>query len=528
MTNWTRGRIAFLYVASLLPGLLALAESISIYFRELWQTSLVIPEVYSWAFSPPTPKIQYMVEYTALTVMVGLLLSVAFVVARRSSTELSLTRTESLSLWGYLLLCFVLPAFVSGPVVGLLWLVLAGALPAHAVSSWFRARQGSAYASARMYAAYPWICGLALGGLLALLYATAWSPVLRFGNDYAGLPEYTRMSDGRWVENNSFLLENRVPGRVELDPCNGSLIGGLCVDMPRTVFRSPREAFGFFPSGSGLHYSWDQEKLRVYRVPTAQECLLIDALLQSPQTVCTKQLAKDHGNAQVANLHHYSAQVAEFRQKNLSSLGAQELLRRFFFHHAYLYLPALQMISGAASDTATLPAQYGVGLTTTFARLLQWHGSHAFQDYFRLYWVGPGLYVVLAALVVLALTRRASLAVATAALIIGLLPFQVIEWLRSFNPWRHLPDLLCFLFIGLHAMRPSVVTVLLRAGSIALLLWWNREFGIFMLAGSTVWHLLTIMQAPARLSGVAASVLAEFMGCGLVMFGLIGSGGTKE
>lgn len=530
MTNWTRWRIAFLYVASLLPGLSALAESIGIYARDLWQAGLGNPQIYSWAILLPRPKIQHMVEYTALTVMVGLLLSAAFIVVRHSSTEVSLTRAERLALWVYLFLCFVLPVFISGPAVGLLWLMLAGALPALAGTRGFLTKQGVADTSTRLYAAYPLVCGIALGVLLVLLYSTAWSPNLRFGNDYAGLPEYTRMSDGRWVENNSFLQENRVLGRVELDPCNGSFTGGLCVDMPRTVFRSPREAFGFFPSGSGLHYSWDEEKLRAYRTPTDQECLLIDALLQSPQTACKQLLAKNHDTVQVAN-SHYSLQVAEFRQKNLNSLGAQEFLERFFFHHAYLYLPVLQAISGVASDTAALPAQYGVGLTTSFAKLLQWSGSHAFQDYFRLYWVGPGLYVVLAALVVLALTRRASLAVATAALIIGLLPFQTIDGLRlapGSNPWRHLPDLLCFLAIGLHALRPSVVTVLLRASSIALLLWWNREFGIFMLAGSTAWHLLTVMQAPARLSSVAASVFAEFLGCGLVMLSLMGGTGTNE
>lgn len=527
MTNWTYGRIAFLYIVSLLPGLSMLAESIGIYARDLWQAGLGNPQIYSWALLPPRPKIQHMVEYTALTVMVGLLLSAAFIVVRRSTTEVSLTRAERLALWVYLLLCFVLPAFISGPAVGLLWLILAGALPALVGTRQFLAKQGLGDTSNWLYAAYPLVCGIALGGLLVLLYATAWSPSLRFGNDYAGLSEYTRMSDGHWVENRRFLQENRVLGHAELDPCKENLAGALCVDMPRTVFRSPREAFGFFPSGSGLHYSWDEEKLRAYRAPTAQECLLIDALLQSPQTVCRQLLAKNHDNVQVDN-SNYSLLVAEFRQKNLHNLGAQESLGRFFFHHAYLYLPVLQAISGVASDTATLPAQYGVGLTTSFAKLLQWSGSHAFQDYFSLYWVGPGLYVVLAALVVLALTRRASLAVATAALIIGLLSIDGLRLAPGFNPWRHLPDLICFLAVGLHAMRPSVVTVLLRASSIALLLWWNREFGIFMLAGSTAWHLLTVMQVPARLTSVAASVLTEFLACGLAMVSLIGGTGTNE
>lgn len=528
MTNWSRSRIIFLYIASLLPGLSVLAELFGIYARDLWQSELTNSQIFSWAVLPPRPKIQHMVEYAALTLMGGLLLAAVFISDRRSTNEVSLKRVESRALWVYLLLCFVLPPFLSGPAFGLLWLSLASALPALVGTRRFLIRQGTRDTSTGIYAAYPLVCGVALGGLLVLLYATAWNPTLRFGNDYAGLPEYTRMSDGRWVENNSFLQENRVLGRVELDPCDGSFTGGLCLDMPRKAFRSAREAFVFFPSGSGLHYSWHEEKLRAYRTPTAQECLLIDALLQSPQTVCRQLGGKSHKAMQPSN---YSILVAEFRQKNLNSLGAQELLGRFFFHHAYLYLPVLQTIAGVASDSAALPAQYGVGLTASFAKLLQWRGSHAFQDYFQLYWVGPGLYVVLAALVVLALTRRASLAVATAALVIGLLPFQSIDGLRlapGFNPWRHLPDLLCFLAIGLHALRPSVVTALLRASSIALLLWWNREFGMFMLAGSTTWHLLTVMQAPARLLTVAGSVLAEFLGCGLVVVSLVGLTGTNE
>lgn len=532
MTHWSRGRIALLYIASLLPGLYASAKSIKHYVGNRSAEVMYLPELYNWVTWHRSPKIALFAEYITLTVLLGLLVSAAIIVGRRSSTEVSLTRASRLALWVYLLLCFSLPLLnrtYNSPLNSFLWWILVGALPVLEVSSWIRARQGSAYASARMYAAYPGICGLLLGGLLALLYATAWSPSLRFGNDYTGLPEYTHMSNGRWVENNSFLQQSGVLGHAELDPCNKVITNTLCLDMPRTVFRSPREAFGFFPSGSGLHYSWDQEKLRTYRSLTIEECLLITALLRSSRGACNERRVLDPSNSRT-DISRYGLELAEFNQKNQSSLDAQAYLGRFFYHHAYLYLPVLQMISGAASDTAALPAQYGVGLTASIARLLQWHGSHAFQDYFRLYWVGPGLYVVLGALVVLALTRRASLAVATAALIIGLLSdlSSVLIMAPGFNPWRHLPDLLCFLFIGLHAMRPSVVTVLLRAGSIALLLWWNLEFGIFMLAGSTAWHLLTVMQAPARLSGVAAQVFAEFMGCGLVLLSLIGGSGTKD
>jgi hypothetical protein len=526
MTNWTRGRIAFLYSASLLPGIFSLAESIGIYASSQWMERLGVINIYPWAYIGSVPKIQSLVEYTSLLVMIGILIGTAFITLGQGSRVVSLTRPQSTALWIYLLLCLVIPSFMPSPIVGSLWMMLAGVLPALAATRFLQSRPVLAIACSRLGTALPLLGGVVLAGLLVFLYATAWNSNLRFQNDSRDLPEYTLMSERGWVENNTFLQENRVLGRAELDPCRGDIVDGLCVDLPRTVFRSPREALGFFQSGSGLHYSWEEQKLRAYRNLTVNECLLINALLTTSEINCPHLVNK----TQQSLPHHYGLHWAEFLNKNRMEIVAQENLGRFFFHHAYLYLPVLQVISGVDSG-ALLPMQYGVGLTQVFAQLLRWGGSHAFQDYYQLYWIGPGLYVVLAALVAFALTRSTLLAVAVAVMIIGLLPFHSIDALRmvpGFNPWRHLPDLICFLAIGLHVARPSIFTVLLRAVSIALLLWWNREFGLFMLAGSAVWHLLTIAQTQARFSSVAACAVAELAACSLVMIHLLDASGSNE
>jgi len=217
--------------------------------------------------------------------------------------------------------------------------------------------------------------------------------------------------------------------------------------------------------------------------------------------------------------------------KNRGSLNAEKQLGRFFFHHAFLYLPIVQTVHGLQHDGNSLPAQYGLGLTRTMATLLKWSGETTFQEYFKLYWIAPGLYVILASLLVLFFTRQVSLATATGVLIVGLLPFQSIDGLRlapGFNPLRHLPDLICFGAVGIYAIRQTIASMLLRAGSIALLCWWNREFGFFMLAGSLVWFTLELASSRAHFKRIMLCALLEVCACALVLANLssVGDGNS--
>jgi len=527
MIAWTPGRIAFLWIASLVPGLSVLADSVGIFARDKWLEAVGYAPIYAWAVLPPRPKIEQMANYAALVAMLGLLLFGAFYVSWRNRGGLHLSRANTAALLLYLFACAALPLVMPLGAIGSVWLVLAAALPAFVAT---HRPKGASDRDERTEKTlrHVIIVGGALVLLIVLLYASAWNPILRFQNDYADLPEYTRMSNGHWVENSQFLQEHGVPGRAEIDPCSGDIAGGLCVTIPRHAFRGPREAFNLFPSGSGLHYNWDDQKLRAYRVPTPGQCLLIDALLHSEQSVCTQMdTEQTNQKAEVS----FSSEVAEFQQKNRATLGEQQRPGAFFFHHSYFYLPILRYLDSATSDAALLPSRYGYGLTVSLGSILEWLGSKSFQDFFALYWVGPGLYIVLVAFSAYVLTKRFELAISAAILVLALLPFQSVDGLRlapGFNPWRHLPDLICLLAIGLDATRPSWISVMLRAASIAGLCWWNLEFGLFMLVGSSVWHLLAVLQQPRLVVGEGGRLLLEVSGSAMVLIAISGVTGTNE
>ncbi|MDB5894508.1 MAG: hypothetical protein JWQ88_2039, partial [Rhodoferax sp.] len=521
MKSWSRGRIASLYVLSLLPGLAGIAHSISLFVRERWESSVGAADIYSWAIMPPEPKIQHLAEYAVLVGLVAAVIIAAFVYLARNPGPVEVSPPQRTALKIYFGICLLFPLlFVSDGLVSI-WLLLTAALPAYVLSHGGRRIElVEASGKAGPYVA---VCSVLLVLLVGLLYTSAWSPKLRFINDYAQLPEETMMSDGRWVDNQAFFREQAIPGRYPSDPCKDEVAQGLCLSVPRGAFHSVREPFDLFPSGGGLHYSWEEEKLRAYRKPTDKECLLITALVRSAASVCGEAEAR-RPNTRLSSL------IAEFRQKNRYEMDAQTQLGRFFFHHAYLYLPMLRATQGDAGGAAQLPAQYGFGLTQTFAKLLQWSGDTSFQNYFRLYWVGPGLYVLLAALVALLVTGSGAMGVAAAALVIALLPFQSLDGVRlapGFNPWRHLPDLLCLLAISVHARRASVTTAVVRAAAIGFMFWWNREFGLFMLAASGVWYFFGAMRGRDRVSPSAAWWLLELAACGVAL-ALSASAGNNE
>lgn len=515
MNGMPRIWITYLYALSLLPGASVLSEKAGVFLLQHWENKFPREQIYTWALVPEVPKIQQITEYVTLTAFLAAMLFALIVMRHRLCLHGSLTRGQGYVCLIYITSTFFFPIFWTNGNALAFWTVIAGALPAWWVTQTGPWRLKSFLVRRPLHV---YLCSMALIGLIAILYQTAWSPELRFGNDYAGLPEYTLLSNGDAVENNQFMQEMQIPGKVQRDPCRGDLPGTSCIPMPRTSFNSPREAFMLFPFGSGLSYDWDRERLLAYRTPTREECALIEVVLRSRFLDCKVQAG---ASEQEQKRYPHSRFVEEFLRVNRAELGAQEQLGRFFFHHAYLYLPILQRMEESSQATAELPAQYGLGLTLTFAKVLKWFDSPGFADYFRLYWLGPGLYVLFGALVAYLLTREMDMAIAMASITIILLPFQTVDGLRmapGFNPWRHFPDVLCMWAVGMHSRYPSIVTSVLRALALAFFFWWNKEFGLFMLAGSLSWHLLTMMQSIQRLAGELAQAMLEIFVCLLVYF----------
>lgn len=522
MAAWSFSKVARVYVLSLLPGLSALAEVIGRNVGERLVARISADQIFPWALVPRTPKIQQIVEYAVFTALLAIVFMCVAILGRRGHRALGMTGAQALSVISCLAGTFLAPFVFTRHETAYVWLVVAGILPYYYWRMLPR-EESDRTGSSPINRIAPRItpghgAGLVLIVLVAVLYKTAWSPELRFSNDYAELPEYTRFSSGDVVENNHFIKENRIARAVRLDPCAADALSGICIPMPRSLFGSPREAAVMFPLGSGLRYDWDREKLIGYRSPSKNECLLISALLNSPVATCPLS-AFQTGPTNGASFDPYASRVGEFIEINRALLDSQDQLGRFFFHHAYFYLPIVN-INAAVEGAAALPTQYGYGLSRTFANLLDMMGSSRFDNYFRLYWAGPAVYLLLGCVFIALLVRRIELSIAWVGLVIALLPFQSVEGLRmapGFNPLRHLPDLLCFLAVGLHARQATLITGLLKAFSIALLCWWNREFGAFMLAGAIAWAVLAIVRIPDQRRKLVAQLTLEVLSGALVL-----------
>jgi hypothetical protein len=515
-----RSAVLALYVLSALPGISAVADLGGVWASDVLYEARRLPTaVHAWAGLPPLPKVHSMVQYVVFTCLVGLVISLSFLMGRLCFWPSQLTRGQSIGALAYCFSVVLLPfaswlaplIFPLGFGMGL-WLILVAAPPVLVLVSDGLQREAGILIGRKIFRVsyLPILCGLLLISSVIFLYQTSWNSRLIFQNEFSALPEYTKLASGEWVENNAFIRENRLHGRALDDPCSEKDAGLLCIRIPRNSFESPRAAFLAFPIGSGLSYDWDREILLSYRPLNDKECLQIRAWVRSAENYCKLASTAESKLASTAEKKSspfflLDQRIEEFYHLNISTIDLQTHLGRFFFHHAYFYLPVLHstMDGEIRGDipASPLPIQYGQGLTQVFSAIFKIMDDSSFENYFRIYWIGPGLYLLLCVFAVYGITGRGDLAVAMGALVVILFPFELIVAMRlapGFNPWRHLPDVLCFWSVSWYATRPSWRSGALRATSIALLFWWNREFGLFMLAGSLAWHFLSIAQGHGR------------------------------
>jgi hypothetical protein len=503
--------VLVLYGLSALPGVSTVADLGGIWASEVLYEARRLPTaVHPWASLPPIPKVQSMVQYAVFTCLVGVIISLSYLMGRFSFWSSQHTRGQAIGVLAYCLAAALLPSASSlSPLIfplsysmGL-WLIIIAAPPVLMLVSDGLQRGTEISVGRKIFRVsfLPGLCCLSLISLVIFLYQTSWNSRLIFPNEFSSLPEYTKLSGSEWVENNAFMREYQLHGRAVDDPCTEKDAGLFCVRIPRSLLESPRGAFTAFPVGSGMHYDWDREKLIIYRPLSGNECLKIQAWAEGAEGYCKPTLTDEPKLSTIL----LDERVEEFYHLNASTIYLQAHLGRFFVHHAYFYLPILRVASAdevnANAQASPLPIQYGHGLTQFFSAIFKIMDDSSFENYFKIYWFGPGVYILLSFFAAYSITRRGELAVAMGALVVLLLPFQSVLDMRmapGFNPWRHLPDVLCFWAVGWCAIRPGWRSGVLRATSIALLFWWNREFGLFMLAGSLAWHFLSIAQGYGR------------------------------
>lgn len=487
-------RIALIHALCQVPVMLALVDFAAEFVATEWGRNHRIVGLAAWSIQPLPPKIQSIVEY-------GLLLAIAAALVLAVTAYVRANgKAVAFSAWHWLALAFyegacLLPILVFGnsALATIVWFVLVPALPAWLASRYLRP-------SVRVDRFFLAATGTCLAFVLWVLFSSSWFPELRFLNDYSDLREYTRMDSGQVVENHEFMRERRAAGRSLVDPCtaksDADLPAGTCLRLSRSVFSSAREPFLLFPPGRGLVYDWDKETLFAHQYLSDEQIALIGAVwgLGPDEATLERFVASAaEAHAKAEEPRSKTAEEVEFFRKNQIELATQHQLGWFFHHHAYLYQPALEKAEFPGQSIT--PAQYGDGLTRALGWLLHQSGAPTFQSYYMIYWVALGAYLALLGITVLLITRDAWAGVAAVALGTGALLAISHDALRvapGFNPMRHFPDLLCMLAVAIDARRRSYGSALLRAGAIGLLLWWNREFGLFFLGGSVAWLLIEI------------------------------------
>lgn len=484
---------AAIHLLCQIPGSVLLAKHTALELASRGSHEAV--EMHAWMLVPATPQFEIFVAYALLFVSIGSL-TLLGAYAARGGGVLEIGTKGFAGLIGYELLCAVILANVGMMAGWAMWLIFVAGIPLLFLSG---CRWSLAPATDRLVAA---ACIGILGGVMIYLYATDWNPSLRFLNDYSDLDEQTVLDDGRVVSNLSFLAEYRIPGKFAFDPCaeSGRQGPGACLQLARPPFSNPRLMFELFPPGRGLSYDWDNQVLRVFHKPTAAEAKLIDDLwggYPDSLSLCCNWTGRE-----------LDSDFKDFLKRNRTELDGQRFLGRFFFHHAFLFLPALDE---ARMGERRLPAQYGSGLTTVLAAYFKAKPNAGFQDYYALYGLAVGAYLLLLGLLIGYVSRSVWIGIAGFALsLFALLAVSpaALRMAPGFNPVRHFPDLLGFVLVALDYRYRTWITGLLRAIAIAVLIWWNREFGLFFLVGSLSWQFLELMETGvARCRLVARMVL---------------------
>jgi hypothetical protein len=449
--------------------------------------------LFNWAVQPPEPKIDSILTYVLLAAFwaVAGIAFVALPCLTERPVEVGSKRVAAFVLYELI----TIAVLFSGPSDGSLLLLLCYALllPAWVYSQF----SGGMERSISFFIA----CAL-LAISLSLLFRTAWSPVRILPSEYEGLPSYTRLADGRTVENSSFLVEHGMLGSPAVDVCHppaeDPVIRAVCLSVPRSVFKSSRQAFQFFPLTNGIVYRWDTQTLVAYEPVKPEQRAIIESLWGFGRNASELQdFVQRSREIRGYDIEPQSAEADDFLARAGFQIGYENNLGRFFYHHAYMYVPLLEEFAHSGLHQA--PSQYGQGLTRTFAALWRSLGPPSFGNYFRLYWLFIEAYVLLAALPGWLLGNGRWGAI-TAMIVITLAlvrttDIEALDLAPGFSPMRHLPDLLCLAIVFADCRWRRWWTAALRAGSLGLFLWWNREFGLFFAGASLAWHGITLILA---------------------------------
>lgn len=478
--------------------------------------------IFEWVDIPPEAKVVLIAGYVFVIAVTLTISAVILFVSRPTYAEMLERHLGRFSLAN---LAFASGTLGSVGVAGLALLYARHPMSAYAVFALgalvctvigitvsFRIRPPESYRSS--IALLPLLIGL-----VPLCYALLLTP-FRVPNEFLALPEETILGSGKHIDNIDFINAKSFEGLVIPDPrlkqptlpsyIKISLPQGADLSVIKSLVRESPERFWY----DSIH-----AQLEIHGPLKADEFRYLSLIAQGDDVklLATKFTADLVADRTLASKKYGKEELA-FLQANKPELERQLVLGRFFYHHAFLFLPSL---AGVLDGTVVFASQYGRGLTVFFAEMLKFIPENfRFNGYLALLYLSYPLYLAMLLLVTarLGLSRWGVIFVGAMALV-GYITSN-IETIRlgvGLAPWRHFFDVAALFCLYLYVRRPIAITGLLLAAITGFSVYWSREMGLFLaiavIIGLAV-HTVTTRQIKQWLLA-GACILATMFGYSL-------------
>lgn len=482
---------AFIYAAIMLPRFL-FANKLADWNRGIFQ----------WVPSSPDAKIFVLISYTLALVTVFSVLAATILIFRYSD---SLERR--FGTFSYLK--GLLPASIVGGagVVGFVLFVVnrhylslgafgvsLAAFGIICIDVLFRVKHKNALYKILAILAF-------LIGIAPLCYALIYTP-FRVPNEFLSLPEVTLLSDGARIDNIDYINTKKFEGLQIPDPRVGydaSIPFVINLDITKDNDLAIIEEF-INKETERFWYDPRSGRLEIHGPIKKSEYEFLYSFITRPKDKerLEEKYAKDTLAALKFTSNRYGKEELAFLRDNRPELERQLVLGRFFYHHVFLFLPAL---SGVLDGKVKSASQYGRGLTVFFSDILRLVPENIrFNVYLGLLYLSYPLYFALLLMVAAKLGFSRWWLIFIGGFTIFAYLTSEIETTRlgvGLAPWRHFIDGPALLVLFLYTRRPTLILGALLAGLLGLSIYWSREMGLFLSIGvvfALVAHALTIKE----------------------------------
>lgn len=345
---------------------------------------------------------------------------------------------------------------------------------------------------------------LILGGVLAqfwlMFQPLIFKPML-IENDFMSMPGQTHLASGAWVDNLQFVNQHDIGGILKYDPR---------VDQGETPFpRAGTYVKLTQPTliNEFLNSNFNNAKNRFIYYPNLK-ILSINAAMSEEERHLLSEIAAPADKEKINQLYLLSLSKAnfydsrvytpdewDFIQKNKIELLDQARAGWFFYHHNY-FMNTLLAVAKGVDFRDTMSIYGGWMITQFFVKALNVLGGVNYQNYFKLLFAIYPLYYLFFIGLIYIFFRRIEYVLLAALL--GIAAFfnlgtQLIQLAVGFNPIRHFLDLFVLLSFYFYARQKNTAWLLLSISMAYLALFFNKEFGIFLLfalSGAVLFRLL--------------------------------------